>query len=366
MHCLSLHAITGSLSHYYHNRRILAKMKEKKYISRVIFALSILALCSCSDGYIGHIHETRLVILQPIPDSNHMIEKHFRSFLTLLYPHECHDTTFIQDEVALERIGTPVPYRNGILRNSDPLRDFLGITDAATMRSQVSRWLFSGMHAIEKNPPGALSMDHSFPATQIRDTLLQYINYRCAGAFVYLISMDTACKTFIIGAETIKVCHDPAILNCRIVSDLRNTGDEEAKESLVVIILIPSGDNGTTMENEPFTPNESSWIQQAEMNKTPCPPANNIGRMNHERDSLITEFRNLLHYIATTKLDVKLRNNFCEEAYREIHRIPGLRVEGIPGNDLHRFLFSGFPVTTTITPIINSCRLITGIRIHPG
>jgi len=322
---------------------------------------------ACNQDHVGHVGSARLVILQPVPVADGRFGEDFRAALELLYPFRCHDSAYIQDRVYLERIDISPFYRREFTETPNLLRDFFGSNNPAKKRALREEMLFLGDTAFEKRPDSRLLSAASAGTAGYTRILEEYLRRNRANMRVYLLGTDTTQQTIAPGGMTLPVFHDPAALACRIVSDLGREEAARLRELAVAVILLPAR---AKPFRQPASPRAASPIvadrTDRETPGTPdgCPPDSTVERLNAERQAVITAFRNLLYYIATTGEDAALRQKFRDDALREAGRIPGLRVEGVPGG-LSGFLVSDFGKGTVVTPLTDRCGLIDGVRIEP-
>jgi|GEM_PF-2420713 len=337
---------------------------KRKLSTAVLLPALVLLITACNEGYVGHIGATRLVILQPVPMAGNKSEENFRGTLELLCPHECHDTAFIQERVVLERIDLATPAAKEFVIPQNLVRDFFGSRNPGKKRALREDLLFYGDSAFEKHPGKAFLDTASVTGLDYLKTIGDYLARNRKNALVYFLSSDTLVTTFAAGGIERPVWHDPARLNCRIVADLRKKTPEELAAATVIIILLPPGTDETGSRSAPKRNRQSGTAPGREgyPKGAPCPPDTVVDKLNIHHNAVIREFRNLLHYIATTKTDDTLRRIYRDDAWNEINKIPGLVVQGVPGNDLRRFLWSGFSANISVTPVVDLCGVITGVR----
>jgi hypothetical protein len=329
------------------------------------FALIVsLALASsCHQEHIDHVGAAKLVILQPVPQVENRFDEDFRGALGLLYPFQCHDTVFIQERVFLERIDLEAPVRREFSVTPNLLRDFFGSNNPDKTRALREALFFDGDSAFESQPGTLFLTGSSLDPEDYPGLIGAYVARNRKHTLVYLAGSDTARAWFPVGRDTMKVYHDQAKLSCTIVSALREKSREELAGTTVIVILIPpvpadGGDAfGDTRPVSPRKPSGKSYNRG-------CPPDSVVTATNRQRQEVITAFRNLLHYIATTTDDAELKRKFREDAWEALHTIPEVAVEGIAGNDLRRFLYSGFGSNLQVTPMLDRCRLICGVHIE--
>jgi hypothetical protein len=349
-------------------------------------AFALACATSCQNGSVEHISSTRLVILQKIPMAGNKFDENFKATLELLYPHECHDTVFIQEQVFLERIDLAVPYKHEFSIPRSLMRDFFGSNNPDKKRALREELFFFGDTCFERNPDKPFLTDTLTSKADQSKAISGYLSGNRKNSLVYLVSTDTLCKDYLIGGAIKEVHNDYAKLNCRIVEDLRRKTKEELINTTVILIVLPLEINDTaTIPAEQDTislvknqqksrPVKSTSISAKKPQKPGpasanhgksygCPPDSVVSSINKHRNAIITEFRNLLHYVATTSDDADLKRKFKEDAYAEIHKIPKVSIEGIAGNDLQKFLNSGFGQSVIVTPVRDPCKVITGVRI---
>ena len=343
-----------------------------------LLPVGLLFMASCQNGSIEHIAGARLVILQQIPLVETRFDENFKATLELLYPYECHDTVFIQEQIFLERIDLPVPFKREFLIPPNLMRDFFGSNNPAKKRALREELFYLSDTAFEKKPDRQFLTDSQISSTTPAELIGDYLSRNRTNAFVYLMSNDTTCNNYEIGGVAREVHHDPAKLNCRIVSDLRKKTKEELIHTTVIVVLIPPEIRAEKSAVEQPASTVNDRRQPAGASDDPashkgnhrkigsaCPSDSVISNINRQRLVIIQEFRNLLHYIATTSKDKALKDSFREDAWKEIHKIPEVRIEGIPDNDLTRFLSSDFTRNVMVSPVNDRCLVIEGIRITP-
>ncbi|MCX6304029.1 MAG: hypothetical protein NT040_03585 [Bacteroidetes bacterium] len=343
----------------------------------MFLTIILLWMASCRNGVVEHIHGTRLVILQKIPVEANLTGRNFNAALELLYPHECHDTAFIQDHIFLERIDIKESFTREFVIHSSPLRSFLSRNDPHEKRTLRENLFYLSAASFQKHPDKPFLTDahtgRDYQLAAIRECLSEVEQ----DMPVYLIGSDTAGKNCEINGVSRMVYTDVAKLNCRIVEDLRKKSKEELRNTMVTIILLPPGllDNADgfagieTGGQHPGVDVKNSAGNHLPSKRyrtglgSPCPPDSVVAKTNRKYMSVIEEFRNLLYYIATTSKDEVLKTTFRDDANKEIHNIPNPVIEGIPGNDLNGFLNSGFSRNVVVFPVSDNCGVITGIRI---
>ncbi len=349
-----------------------------KAISQTFLLVAALAFAiSCQNGSIDHIGGTRLVILQPIPMVENTFDEDFKAMLELLYPIECHDTVFIQDRIFLERIDLAVPFKKEFVIPSSMLRDFFGSNNPDKKRALREELFYGGDTCFEMKPDRQLSVESQISRAKRPLTIGHYLSRNRKNTLVYLVSADTLCKNYKTGGFTREVHNDYAKLNCRIVSDLRQKTREELMNTTVILVLIPAeNDDSTgialTIDSAANRNASASGIKppvasQARMpveGSRRCPADSVVIKINRKRQAVISEFRNLLHYIATTVDDADLKRKYREDAFAEMHKIPNVKIEGIPGNDLREFLNSGFSRNVAVSPVVDKCGVIAGVGIN--
>jgi hypothetical protein len=367
-----------------------------KAISNQLLALiiGVAMFTSCQTGSVEHIAATKLVILQKVPVVDNMLDENFKASLELLYPHECHDTVFIQDQVFLERIDLKTPCRHEFAIAPSLLRDFFGSSNPDKKKALREELFYTGDTCFEKKLPRQFLADGEISKEDQPKIIGDYLSRNRKNALVYLVSSDTACRQYQIGGSAREVHSDFARLNCRIVEDLKRKTREELLNATVVLVLLPPETPDTTKsgsaeseevkveqkkvvapvkhtESAPVSRDQNkqkkikSATPRAERSAThpACPPDSVVKKLNLQYTAIVTEFRNLLHYIATTREDAELKRRYREEAISKIHQIPHVIMEGIPGNDLQAFLNSGFSRNVTVSPVMDRCKVIAGIRI---
>jgi hypothetical protein len=362
-------------------------MKQKK-LQAISCFLGLVVATSCQNGSIEHIAATKLVIVKEIPVVENKFDEDFKAVLDLLYPHECHDTVFIQDQVFIERIDLKIPVKHEFVISPSLLRDFFGSNNPDKKAALREDLMYNSDSAFEKRPDSRfLSVSQAGREEQAK-AIGDYLSRNRKNALVYFVGSDSLCKTFPTGSTLREVYFDYARLNCRIVEDLKRKNREELAATTVVLVLVPSQIDDSTAERQ-FEDNASpaSTPQQkpvfkslketpensktrVQQTKSPgmsakCPPDSTVERLNRQYVAIITEFRNLLHYIATTSNDAELLRKYRDDAFAEIHRIPQVVIEGIKDKDLGRFLNSGFRKDVSVTALTNRCKLIVGVRIVP-
>jgi len=336
-----------------------------KILPMILVPFVFFILASCQNGYVGHIAGARLVTVQKIPMAENKFDENFRAMLELLYPYECHDTAFIQDQVFLERIDPDVPFKREFVIPPTLLRDFFGSNNPDKKRALREDLFFLGDSSFEKKTDRQFFTDSRVTKQDQYRLIGAYLLRNRKNALVYLVSNDTSGKTCEIGGVDRKIHNDLAKLNCTIVSDLRKKSSEELLHTTVILVVIPP-EVKDTMKNKPEPKASSGVIRRKDYRQgtgARCPADSVVSKMNKQRNSVIREFRNLLHYIATTITDETLKRTYREDAAREIYKIPGVSIEGIPDNDLGKFLNSGFSRNVLVTPVSDPCNLIVGIRI---
>ncbi len=360
-------------------------MNHKRYFPILPIA-ALLAMSSCQSGYIGHSGSTRLVILQPVRMEDRHFTRNFREALELLCPHECHDSTFIQDRVFLERIDRELPFSREFVIAPNLVRDFFGSNNPEKKRALREEILFFGDSAFEKYPDAAFLDTAALSDDETERRIGDFLDRLQGGEFVYIFSRDTLAGYSTYNGKSEPVYHDYARLNCRIVADLAVLERRQQASAGVVVILLPerrkSRDAAGIADPEavdypvkgPAGEKTASPGERRNRKKDTgsamrpsdreCPPDSAVARLNRERQAVITEFRNLLHCIATTRDDGQLKRRYREEAGRTLLRIPSPLVEGVPSGDLDRFLASEFSARVTVAPLFNGCRVIEGIRIE--
>jgi hypothetical protein len=183
-----------------------------------------------------------------------------------------------------------------------------------------------------------------------------------------MFSEDTLCNSYLVSGRAHAVFHDPARLNCRIVSDLREFPARVLAGLTVILLVIPPGNQDSATlpvaDESGGSPSVPGKIRggAAGRGSAACPPDSVTRRINRERQAIITEFRNLLYYIATTS-DAELKRKYREDAVAVISRIKDATVEGIPGRDLAGFLNSGFSRNVTVDAAYDRCGQIGGVYI---
>lgn len=327
----------------------------------LLFA-GLVLMTSCQKGDIEHIGETRLVMLQPIPMIDHKFDENFRATLELLYPHECHDTVFIQEQIFLERIDLPVPVKREFVIPPKLWRDFFGSNNPDAKRALREDLFYFSDSSFEKNPDRQFLLDSTANGKDQSKVIGDYLLRNRKNSLVFLISNDTLCKKFAIGGVFKDVHNNFAKLNCLIVSELRKKPREELRNTTVILMVIPPA-RMDTASNHIKIRNPLIYPGTLHGKGATCPPDSVVNTINKHHQAVIREFRNLLHYIATTSTDDTLKKMYREDAWSEIHKIPGVKIEGIPGNDLHKFLNSGFSKNIIILPVNDQCKVITGILI---
>ncbi|HNY01789.1 MAG TPA: hypothetical protein PKG48_04340 [Bacteroidales bacterium] len=348
----------------------------------LLFLLPILLLpAACQTGYIGHSGSTRLVIAGPVTMEERHFGRDFREALGLLSPHQCHDSTFIQDRVFLERIDTDPPCCREFIIPPSLIRDFFGSNNPEKKKVLREEILFFGDTAFEKHPGDGFLVPSALDTGELQIRLARYLKRLSSHSLVYLYSADTLTGSFPVAGKERSVYHDFGRLNCRIVADLALRSREEQASAEVVVVLLPEPPKDFPQAEDTSKPvPRSKKLLKARKPETRIPPGERevdyamlpasgclpdsiITRLNRDRREVITEFRNLLHCIATTHDDAELKRKFREEADRVIHRIPVPIIEGIPSGDLPAFLATDFTSRITVTPVTDRCHLITGIRI---
>jgi hypothetical protein len=349
-----------------------------KTIFPVIFLLAVpFIMTSCQNDTIEHIGETRLVILQQVPRIENKFDENFRAMLELLYPHVCHDTAFIQDRIFLERIDLSAPYTREFIIPQSLVRDFFGSNNPDKKRALREELFYLSDSSFEKNPGKQFLTDSPISHINQSKAIGAYLMRNRNNAMVYLISSDTLHKKYETGGVSREVWTDFARLNCKIVADLRKKSKEELLNTTVILVAIPPEIIDTTAN--PVRPDTICSPKKHNISKgrvdpasrtevskragSHCPPDSVVNRINKKRTSIMTEFRNLLHYIATTQDDADLKAKYKEDAYSEIHKIPQVTIDGIPDHDLRKFLNSGFSRNVAVSPVTDHCGVIAGIRI---
>ncbi len=330
----------------------------------------LLLVVSCNNGSVDHINSSTLVIVQKIPVVEKKIDENFKAALHLLYPVQCHDTAFIQDQIFLERIDLKVPFKREFVIAPKLWRDFFGSNNPDAKKSLRENLLYLGDTCFEKNPDRPFLTESMIRGEDQPKVIGDYLSRNGKNALVYLISADTAMKTYEINGSAREVFGDFAKLNCKIVSLLRGKTREELNNTSLILVLIPPP--GTVDTATGSLQDSIRMVKKGKklpaiktavipVKNTSCPPDSVVNRINKQNNLIINEFRNLLHYIATTN-DDELKKWYRQDADEELHKIPGLKIEGIPGH-LPEFLNSGFPKNVKVAPILNNCRVIIGVRI---
>jgi hypothetical protein len=327
----------------------------------------IIAASSCQNGNIEHVGTARLVILEPVTMADKKFDENFRAAMELLYPFQCHDSVYIQDRIFLERIDLETPYRREFMIPPSLVRDFFGSNNPAKKQSLREDLFFLSDTSFEIRPDTQFLLPtHAEPGMYPR-MIGEYLTRNRKSALVYFFSFDTLIRNFPAGGTFRDVYHDIAKLNCRIVSDLRVLPVSDLPGTSVIILIIPQNTTDTAATDYPQgSRNNSSAKQRREgfSGSKGCQADTAILRINRERTAIITEFRNLLHYIATTTLDDELKRKYRYAAWAKIGQIPGAVTEGIPGNDLGMFLNSGFSRNVKVYPVFDHCRMIKGVHIE--
>lgn len=323
-------------------------------------------MTSCQNRSVGHIGATRLVIMQQIPVIESRFDENFRATLDLLLPHQCHDTAFIQEQIFLERIDLEVPFRKEFVIPPKLWRDFFGSNNPDTKKTLREDMFYLGDTCFEKNTDRQFLAESRLGCTSYQQVIGDFLR-RNRNALVYFISTDTLQKNYDAGGLHRLVHHDPVKLNCRIVEDLRKKPLEELAGTTVIMILIPPGIPDTLRKQGPVSTRQVQHHRApvkagGRLTNAGCPPDSVVHKANEYHRILINEFRNLLHYIATTE-DEELKQKYIADADREIHKIPGACIEGIAGS-LGEFLNSGFSKHVKVFPLTDKCNVITGIKIN--
>ena len=338
-----------------------------RLIQIVALAAMLAWVAACQNGSVEHLGTARLVILEPIPVTEGKFDEDFRASLELLYPFECHDSVFIQDQVFLDRIDLKPNVTKEFAVASNLLRDFFGSNNPGKKQALREVLFYHGDTCFEKKP-GAPFLEATQSCPDTWPALIgDYLSRNRKNSLVYLFSEDTLCVTYPVRGREQVVHHDVARLNCRIVSDLREHAPKALIEMTVIILVIPSGDPepGQPLLSQdegslPPMPGKRAGKEAGRL--TSCPPDSAIVRVNKERRAIITEFRNLLHYIATSS-DAELKRKYREDARAEIYRIKDVIIEGIPRNDLTGFLNSPFSKMITVDATYDRCGQISGVHI---
>jgi hypothetical protein len=338
----------------------------KRNICRVIFLISqlmigIILASACGNGSVEHIRDTRLIILQPIALADGRFDGNFRAMLELLYPHQCHDTAFIQDKISLERIDLPVQVKHEFTTQSNQFREFFDRNNPEKQRTFRTSLFFKSNSAFEKNPDRQFFLAQQISGMSVSNSIGNYLLKYGRGALIYLITSDSTCRNYQISGVQWRADHDFARLNCRIVEDLKKIDKTELPQTTVILIALPPNLAETTMMSQETGAGEEveDPYKGTGLN---CPPDSVVDRINRQRTTILLAFRNLLYYIATTN-DADLKTKYRDDALAEIQKIPKVKIEGIPDKDLPRFLFSGFARTVMVFPVENGCKVITGVRI---
>lgn len=324
---------------------------------------------SCQNGSIDHIGGVRVVLLEKIPIIENRFDEDFKATLEMLYPFQCHDTTFIQDQVFLERIDLKVPYKREFSIPPSLMRDFFGSNNPDKKKALREEQFYIGDSCFELSPDKQFLTDSEISVADQSKAIGNYLSRNRKNSLVYLVSNDTLLKKQVIGGVARTVHHDLAKLNCMIVSELRKKAREELIRTMVVLIVIPreTGDTSSIVAiTDTTAPRATRKLASGIIKHRaggPCPSDTEVNNANKHHSAIIREFRNLLHYIATTSSDASLKSTYQADAYMEIHKIPGVRIEGIPDNDLRKFLSSGFSPSVSVVPVYDDCRMIAGIRI---
>ncbi|MFZ4522097.1 MAG: hypothetical protein ACOYNC_10340 [Bacteroidales bacterium] len=343
---------------------------KKSNLRLLCIIMGILWLTSCRHDKVAQIAETRLVLFQEIQFQKTKIDGRFRALLELLYPHECHDTIFIQNRVFLERVDLAVPFSKEFRSSSGVMMDFFSVNSPEAKQAERRQLLFTSTNSLENRPWPQLLADSPLDIGDQDNVVRDFLRKTDTTAMIYLASFDPTRTVFAAHGITREVHHDLSKLNCRIVEDLRKRSQEKLKNATVIILLIPPGIQAGATDQlmiERTAPNRVPVSKEAAGKDrgggSECPPDSVVEMINKRHNEVIREFRNLLYYIATTNKDEALRKSFREAALREISKIPELTVEGIEDMDLHGFLNSSFRRNVAVVPISDHCNRITGIRI---
>jgi hypothetical protein len=249
------------------------------------------------------------------------------------------------------------------------MRDFFGSNNPDKKKALREELFYLGDSCFEKSPDKQFLVDSSISVADQSKVIGNYLSRNRKNSLVYLVSNDTLLKKYVIGGVARTVHHDFAKLNCMIVSELRKKAREELIRTMVILIVIPQEPEDTSsiipIANT-TSPRATKKMASAIIKHRaggPCPSDTEVNNTNKHHSAIIREFRNLLHYIATTNSDASLKSTYQADAYMEIHKIPGVRIEGIPDNDLRKFLSSGFSASVSVSPVYDPCRMIAGIRI---
>jgi hypothetical protein len=342
---------------------------------------------SCQNGSVERIGATRLVLLQQIPLVENRFDENFKAALELLYPHECHDTVYIQDRIFLERIDLKTPFKREFIIPPSLLRDFFGSNNPDKKRALREELFYFSDTSFEKSPDKQFLTDPEVDRIDHAKAIGDYISGIRKNDVVYLISNDTLYKKFETGGIIREVHNDFAKLNCRIVADLRKKSKEDLVNASVILIVIPpeitdpvsnyslqekralpAGHQASAGHKNGKTSAGASGNERRQGiftgSGSQCPPDSMIVSINKQRHSVIMEFRNLLHYIATTRRDDTLKNTYRKGAFNEIHKIPEVKIEGLPDNGLDEFLHSDFSGNLIVSPVRDQCEVIIGVRIN--
>jgi hypothetical protein len=322
----------------------------------------VVLMTSCQNGSVDHVGASRLVILQQIPMVEQQFDGNFRAVLDMLYPLQCHDTAFIQDQVFLERIDLTTPYRREFIIPPKLWRDFFGSNNPEKKKSLREDLFYLSDSSFEKNPDRLFLADRKDGTFDQEKILGEYLWRNRNNSMVYLVSSDTVCNSFGTGPARREVHHDLARLNCRIVEDLKKKTREELMNTTVILVLIPPRTEDSVLHKQAPKAGMSRTPGNKTSGKSPaCPPDSVVTKTNKQNLSIISEFRNLLHYIATTR-DDELKRKYREDAEWQIRRIPEVSIAGINGS-LNAFLNSGFSQQVKVSATHNGCGVISGIKI---
>lgn len=328
----------------------------------------LLTVFACREVRSYRVAEVKIAVPGPVPVTGGRVDPAFMAVLELMYPFQCHDTVFLQDRLILERMDLANPVTKEFPVKPGGFSALPGMENPDKRVALVEAMLCQGDQSFERQPGGDFVLSRSWNRQKAYRAIGRSLQNLRRGTLVYLIGPDTAKKVFSGPALQKEIFHDPAKLNCRIVSDLRTIPGEERSTTRVLILYVPPDRVPGYSSGSSALPGEV-WYAGDFPGRAggsgPCPPDSMIRALNVDRMEIIREFSNYLYYISTTRDDDGLKARYGREAADLLTRIPGFRTEGIPGNDLRQFLGSSFRQGTTADPLIDPCGLICGIRIDP-
>jgi hypothetical protein len=165
----------------------------KNIFHLVVFLVSGLAVTtSCQNGSVEHIGATKLVILQKVPYVDKSLDENFKATLELLYPHACHDTVFIQDQIFLERIDLKASSKHEFVVPPSLLRDFFGSNNPDKKRALRESLFYLGDTCFERKPGKQLLAETEISPENQPKVIGDYLTRNRKDALVYLVSFTFA------------------------------------------------------------------------------------------------------------------------------------------------------------------------------